>query len=67
MKEDRKDFYKVTDLSEWFRTWTAEQRDPKAADWLMWQARFQCAIAQQLTIIAGHLGKIVGKAEELSK
>jgi hypothetical protein len=31
----------------------------------LWQARFMLAIAQQLSVVASHLGKIVRKAEKV--
>lgn len=71
MNETKKDYYKVTELSERFEVWQNANADGLRQERyvtqaLMWQARFQCAIAQQLTIIAGHLGRIVGKAEDLN-
>ena len=60
-----KDFYKITDLSEVFQKWQSEQRSPDSPmqEIQLWQARFMLAIAQQLSVVAAHLGKIVRKAE----
>lgn len=64
------DYFKVTAMSAAFRKWdaqhtTAGNMDDYHNGGRMWELRFLCAIAQQLTIIAGHLGTIVGKAKEL--
>ena len=62
-----KDFYKITDMSVEFDEYrrqllmapdlTAQIRVQ------LWQAGFMLAIAQQLSMVASHLGKIVRKAE----
>jgi hypothetical protein len=63
-----KDFYKITDLSEKFSTWQSEQKafDNPMHEIQLWQARFMLAIAQQVSVVASHLGKITRKAEELN-
>jgi hypothetical protein len=70
MSDTRKDYAKVTEVSAHFNDWLADMRGSTkpvtSQDILVWQAKFQLIIAQQLTIIAGHLGKIVGKAERLN-
>lgn len=64
MKDEKKDYTRVTALSEEYRSWRTSVRSPTSQEILMWQAEFQLVIAQQLTIIAGHLGKIVKTAED---
>lgn len=63
-----KDFYKISDLSKEFQdSMTAlekEQDIPAQTRIQAWQACFMLAIAQQLSVIASHLGKIVRKAED---
>lgn len=62
-----KDFYKITEMSEDFRVFnerTVKEDIPLQTMVQFWQARFMLAIAQQLSIVASHLGKIVRKAEE---
>jgi hypothetical protein len=62
---ESKDFYKITDLSLHFKAWQSEQKplDSVMHEIQLWQARFMLGIAQQLSVIASHLGKIVRKAE----
>ena len=65
---ERKDFYKITELSNRFHDWKRNDppKDPLPVQTEIqyWQACFMLAIAQQLSVIASHLGKIVGKAED---
>lgn len=68
MKNETKVYAKVTELSEQFEAWEQKKEHPNASqpiaiDYLFWQARFQLVIAQQLTMISQHLGKIVANAE----
>lgn len=64
-------FYKVTELSERFEK-RLEQLQEQAAgvnmpvqtEIQLWQAHFLLAIAQQVSVVASHLGKIVKKASE---
>lgn len=67
MNDSGKDFFKVTEMSGSFRVWcqTRKDEDMKAVELRLWELKFQLTIAQQLTIIAGHLGTIVGKSKEL--
>ena len=62
----KKDFYKISDLSEEFDEWLNAVRDPQSKDFLEWQCKFQLAIAQQLAMVSTYLGRIVGKAEKLN-
>lgn len=62
-------FYKITELSDDFAARAEEWRDqnepiPLQTEIQLWQARFMLAIAQQVSIVANHLGKIVKKASE---
>jgi hypothetical protein len=72
MKDEKKDYAKVTVVSaafnEYLQTNDVKTRtvEFKSQELLLWQAKFQLIIAQQLTIIAGHLGKIVKKSEDLN-
>lgn len=60
----RKAFYHVAKMSENFREWDNSQKKLDASqEARMWELRIQLAIAQQLTMIAQHLGEIVGKAK----
>jgi len=64
---ETKDFYKVTDLTKIFQGWESENQNSLETPMLeiqLWQARFMLAMAQQLSMIASHLGKIVRKAED---
>lgn len=62
------DFYKITDLSEEFKRWEDDPESvkvlPVQTEVQLWQAKFMLAIAQQLSIVASHLGKIIRKANE---
>jgi hypothetical protein len=58
------DFYNIGKISEEFKdAWSNEELPAQTAVQL-WQAKFLLAIAQQLSVIASHLGKIVRKAGE---
>lgn len=64
-----KDYYKISTLSEDFRSWLrvdleGREKITTQTEVQIWQAQFMLAIAQQLSVIASHLGKIVGKAED---
>lgn len=65
MTQERKDYTKVTELSREFAEWKEKVpvKQRASVDLLQWQIEFQLCIAQQLTIIAQHLGKIVDAAE----
>jgi hypothetical protein len=70
MKERKDDYYNIGELSQSFRIFTEEmEKDPKI-EWsptqliLMWQIRTQLAIAQQVSMVAKHLGEIVRKSKE---
>jgi uncharacterized protein YjfI (DUF2170 family) len=68
MNETKKDFINVAKLSAEFNQFVANNEKAMSFSSIglhLWQVQAQFAIAQQLTIIASHLGKIVGKAEEL--
>ena len=64
---EKNDFYKITEMSARFRDWQGEQKalDSPMQEIQLWQARFMLAIAQQLSVVASHLGKIVRKAEKV--
>ncbi len=67
MNKEKKDFINVVKLSEAFNDFVeavGAGKGTSSHELHLWQVRAQYAIAQQLTIIAAHLGKIVGKAEE---
>ena len=66
MAQERKDFLKVTEFSAAFNEWysKASEAEITALALLRWQVRAQIIIAQQLTIVSQHLGKIVDAAEE---
>ena len=69
-----KDYVKITELSAEFNSWHAQRGGQsfddtaKNAAWeaRMWELQFMLAIAQQISIVAQHLGKITRKAEELN-
>ena len=69
MSEEQKDYYKITSLSGDFRNWLKVELKDKPlqpqTEIQLWQAQFMLACAQQLSVIASHLGKIVKKAEEV--
>lgn len=64
---DKKDFFKISDLSQ---DYNGQLNNLLGADVPLqtrvqvWQATFLLACAQQLSVIASHLGKIVRKAED---
>lgn len=64
----QRDFYKISDLSNEFDKWAQQATAPLPVQTEVqyWQAKFMLAIAQQLSVIASHLGKIVRKAETKS-
>lgn len=77
---EKKLFFKVTELSETFETFsrnigdeihkqtTAKKIDERTVmhlEILLWQVRTQLAMAQQLTMVAQHLGEIVAKSKTL--
>jgi hypothetical protein len=69
MNETKKDFINVAKLSGEFNQFISNNEKGMSFSSIglhLWQVQAQFAIAQQLTIIAGHLGKIVGKAEQLN-
>jgi len=67
-----KDYTKITDMSAEFNSWHVQRcgqsfdDTAKNAAWeaRMWELRFMLVIAQQMSIVAQHLGKITRKAEE---
>jgi hypothetical protein len=69
MKE--KDFYSIAEMSDDFKMFeqSSIKRNIERTDMTeiqLWQARFMLAIAQQLSVVSAHLGKIVRKAEDLN-
>ncbi len=66
IKGKAKTYFNVMELSEAFAAWQEEKGDVyTSSDLHEWQVRFQLAIAQQLTMIAQHLGKIVANAAKV--
>ena len=73
MSDGKKSYFKITGMSDEFRKWDDEVSDysklssNESFDLLtrMWELRFLLSIAQQLSIISGHLGKIVEGSEIL--
>ena len=67
MKEDGKTFYNVIKMSEGFRDFERDNKVQLATgletQCRAWELRFQLAIAQQLTMIAQHLGEIVAQSK----
>jgi hypothetical protein len=67
MKSEKKDYANVAETSTRFAIFkqAIDERtiQPNAAI-LLWQAEFELMIAQQLTVIAGHLGRIVAAAQD---
>lgn len=69
-----KDYTKITDMSARFASWHAQEGNRGFDDTIkdvawqarMWELQFMLAIAQQISIVATHLGKIVRKAEDLN-
>jgi hypothetical protein len=69
-----KDYTKITEMTAGFADWHAQRAGQsfddtaKNAAWeaRMWELRFMLAIAQQVSMVATHLGKITRKAEELN-
>lgn len=67
-----KDYAKITDMSARFASWHAQRCDTQfdntnqrlAWEARMWELQFMLAIAQQVSIVATHLGRITRKAEE---
>jgi hypothetical protein len=60
-----KDFYRITEISAEFEQWQSTRPlDNPMQEIQLWQAQFLLAIAQQLSMVASHLGKIVRKAEK---
>lgn len=62
MSETKKDYYNIAQESSAFNSWCAAN-DPELRKGLqtvvqVWQARAMFAVAQQLSIIAAHLGTI---------
>jgi hypothetical protein len=71
MNEER-DYAKITDVSKAFNESLSEFRKnvkdvPMNTEMLLFQAKFQLIIAQQLSIVAKHLGEIVRKAKEATE
>lgn len=58
------DFYNIGKLSEEFKDSWGNEELPAQTAVQLWQAKFLLAIAQQLSVIASHLGKIIRKAEQ---
>jgi hypothetical protein len=59
------DYFKITDLSKDFKAWKeSKYQSTPQTDVQLWQAMFMLAIAQQVSIVASHLGKIVRTAKE---
>ena len=69
-----KDYTKITEMSAEFNSWHAQYANfsfddtskDRAWEARMWELQFMLAIAQQLSVVAAHLGKITRKAEELN-
>jgi hypothetical protein len=61
-----RDFYNIGDMSKEFEEYDSEEKESEMQRVQMWQARCLLAIAQQLSVVAAHLGKITRKAEELN-
>jgi hypothetical protein len=61
-----RDFYRISDLSKAYEEWQVSNYNDAQPQTRVqiWQATFMLAIAQQLSVIASHLGKIVRKAEQ---
>ena len=55
--EKPKTFYNVAELTQEFQN--QGRHVDNAASALLWQARIQLAIAQQLTVISGHLEDLI--------
>ena len=63
---DQNDYYNIRAMSAAFRKWDSEQKldDLSLVERMnMWHLRFALSIAQQLSMVSAHLGKIVSKAE----
>ena len=60
-----KTYYNVIELSEAFQAALHAGGQMPVAEMHFWQIRFTLAIAQQLTMIAQHLGKIVANAAKV--
>jgi hypothetical protein len=63
MSSEEKSYFKITELSREFDEWEATINNPAQTDIQIWQVKMMLAIAQQLTMVAKHLGKIVSRAE----
>ena len=67
-----KDFYNIAEMSAQFAKKQIEWKDQKVdipiqTEIQLYQARFMLAIAQQVSIVASHLGKIVRTAKETTE
>jgi hypothetical protein len=56
------DYFNIGKMTEEFRNVSKGSEDD-FRKYELWDLRFKLAIAQQLSVISGHLGKIVENAE----
>jgi hypothetical protein len=61
--DDKKDFFHIGKMTEEFRKLSKEHLIANSPEAYVWHLRFELAIAQQLSVISAHLGKIVESAE----
>ena len=61
-----KDYFNIAAMTAAFRKWDEliKKGEVTPESIQLWQVRAQLAIAQQLSVISGHLGKIVQRAKE---
>jgi hypothetical protein len=66
--EPKKDYANVAAISREYLEWKDKKKDdkqiPTPQELHAWQVQFQLIMAQQLTVIAGHLGRIVAAAQD---
>jgi hypothetical protein len=65
--EVKNDYYKITAMTEAFRRYDDSAKNVKPGltfqeEQKQWELRFLLAIAQQLSVVSSHLGKIVKKS-----
>lgn len=61
MQDDKKDFFNIAKMTDTYRTaqLIGGELEPNGIDAIaQWQLHFNLAIAQQLTVISGHLARI---------
>ncbi len=60
---EERDYLKITEVSRQFYMWEATCKEKKAmseAEYKLWALKIQLIMAQQLSVLSGHLRTVVG-------